>query len=57
MSLVTKIKSDSVQAIKDKDKDKLSTLRLLPYKYWGYKMCYNLKSFSFKWNKFRGLHK
>src|SRR5690606_32618907 len=29
MSLVTKIKSDSVQAMKDKDKDKLSTLRLL----------------------------
>jgi hypothetical protein len=32
------------------------TRRPFPYKYWGYKMCYELRRHSFKWNKFEGLN-
>lgn len=36
----------------DRLKEITKTHRAKPFKTWGYKMCYFLKSYSFKWNKF-----
>lgn len=33
------------------------TRKAFPYEYWGYKLCYNIKAYTYEWNKFESLHK
>jgi hypothetical protein len=37
-------------------KDIKRTRRAFQYKYWGYKLCYNIREYSYEWRKFKGLH-
>jgi hypothetical protein len=41
----------------EKMKELKQTRRAFPYAYWGYKMCYELRRHSFKWQKFQGKKK
>jgi hypothetical protein len=45
----TLLDSDDLKEIK-------RTRQPFPYAYWGHKLCYNLKSYSFTWKRFKGVH-